>query len=243
MQPKPAPSLRLPRPGTLTAFTLVELLAVIAIIGVLVAILIPVVGSVRKSAQTANCANNLRQIGVAFHLYAQNNRGLLPMPLEQGKTWPENRWMYKINPYLEAKRSQTAQDDNEVYFGGIFRCPGKPDWRLAGGDAYKISYGMSAFDANNQGESSKYLARQVNTLTHPAITMLVMDRATFSPAGNPTSVGTEIINSMSIYQTAVGLWHKGNDNVLFVDGHVEPVPRGGLNYYLMKTANNNLRPW
>lgn len=231
------------RPPSPVAFTLVELLTVMAIVGVLAAILVPVVGAVRRSAQAASCTSNLRQIGVAFHLYAQNNRGLFPMPLEQGKGWPENRWMHKINPYLEARRSQSAQDDHEIYFGGVFRCPGKPDWSLLGGDAYKISYGMNTFDAQNEGDATKYLARRVTMLTHPAITMLAMDRATFTAAGAPTMVGTEIINRMSIYSTAIGLWHKGKDNVLFVDGHVEAVPRNGLNYYLMKTDAGNLRPW
>src|SRR6218665_3837712 len=62
------------------AFTLVELLTVIAIIAILAALLIPVVGSVRKSARSSQCVGNLRQIGFAFPLYAADNRGFWPAP-------------------------------------------------------------------------------------------------------------------------------------------------------------------
>lgn len=60
------------------AFTLVELLTVIAIIGVLAAIIIPVVGKVRQSANKTTCASNLRQIGVALNSYIADHKGRLP---------------------------------------------------------------------------------------------------------------------------------------------------------------------
>ena len=67
------------RRGTIrTAFTLVELLVVIAIIAVLIAIMLPALARIREAAQGSACLSNMRQLAMAIHLYANDNKDRLP---------------------------------------------------------------------------------------------------------------------------------------------------------------------
>jgi prepilin-type N-terminal cleavage/methylation domain-containing protein/prepilin-type processing-associated H-X9-DG protein len=72
-----------PRSGRMSGFTLVELLVVIGIIAVLVSLLLPAMNRARESARRTNCMSNLKQIGAAMLMYAQDNQGLVP-PLYYG---------------------------------------------------------------------------------------------------------------------------------------------------------------
>src|SRR4051812_39144710 len=69
------------------AFTLVELLVVIGIIAVLVGILLPALNKARSSAQKIKCAAQLRNLGQAFVLYANANKGKLPQHKQDGMAW------------------------------------------------------------------------------------------------------------------------------------------------------------
>lgn len=86
-----------PRPHRASrAFTLIELLTVVAIIGILAAIVLASIGAVRNSARRADSANNIRQLAMAVLMFADEHRGTIP-----GRLGPDGRsWPLDLIPYL-----------------------------------------------------------------------------------------------------------------------------------------------
>jgi prepilin-type N-terminal cleavage/methylation domain-containing protein len=99
-----------------TGFTLVELLVVIAIIGILIALLLPAVQAAREAARRSQCANNLKQIGLALHNYYDTYGSFPPIRVRDERdpagTWHSQNigWGARILPYIE--QNAIADDIN-----------------------------------------------------------------------------------------------------------------------------------
>ncbi|MDR1281005.1 MAG: prepilin-type N-terminal cleavage/methylation domain-containing protein [Opitutaceae bacterium] len=105
------------------AFTLIELLAVITIIGILVAIIIPVTGKVRESAKSTTCVNNLRQIGIGLNTWATDNKGRLP-DFPANPSWWDSYTIWN-NPGGNAGWIGIGKlyGDGYITDGRVFYCP------------------------------------------------------------------------------------------------------------------------
>ena len=95
-----------------TAFTLVELLVVIAIIGILIALLLPAVQAAREAARRMQCANNLKQIGLAAHTFHQAERQLPPARYYDTSL----TWAALLLPYLEEGAQFKMFDTDARYY-------------------------------------------------------------------------------------------------------------------------------
>jgi len=151
---------------TSRAFTLVELLVVIAIIGVLVALLLPAVQAARESARRTQCSNHLKQMGLAFQNHADTHL-ILP---DAGKDWGSPRtmvngvpaiapnqawgWAYQMSPYIEQKNLWEQPVDTDVAKATIklLFCPSRrpptiiqgTQSGMANGQRGQIDYACSA---------------------------------------------------------------------------------------------------
>ena len=112
------------------AFTLVELLVVIAIIGILIALLLPAVQAAREAARRSQCANNLKQIGLALLNYEDAFKTLPPSvvygcPGDRTTATAEipyhHTWITRILPFLEQQALYDQMD------------PLRPAWDVAAG--------------------------------------------------------------------------------------------------------------
>ncbi len=152
-------------------FTLIELLVVIAIIAILAAILFPVFAKAREKARQSSCANNLKQLGVAFVTYSNDWDERFPSSVQDPKLLLND----KSSIWSSAWDQQISQ---QVKSPGVFKCPSNstknyaPHEPLAAGQKRQrnMSYGMNDQLLGVNRSSSKPVDRKVGKgLTQAAV--------------------------------------------------------------------------
>lgn len=162
------------------AFTLVELLTVIAIVGILAAIIIPVSGTVRTKAKIATSASNLRQLGTTVRLFSAEHRQQLPIYFLDHGTYPDHGWMRALWTRAYSPRPIpriTPSPDNSDAFkkeweGTVFLSP------LLEDGANVRSYGYNKYLCRYSGGEPNSVSLSpitFNEIVNPARTVMIGD--------------------------------------------------------------------
>jgi prepilin-type N-terminal cleavage/methylation domain-containing protein/prepilin-type processing-associated H-X9-DG protein len=236
-------------------FTLIELLVVIAIIAILAAILFPVFAQAREKARQATCVSNLKQLGTATTLYAQDYDETYPM-LESGGT-QRLTTANLLDPYIKTnKKNVNAQGGNLWPEDSIWRCPTGTTYNSGDLRSYfKVGYNWLYLTQVNPGAKGDFKGknydwlqggRSLASVNQPAETVIFADAGHCDgPKGKQDtwdsliSPGALAANGPNAWVSAVEARHNGMATVTWCDGHVKPAK---LEAIYGRWENNKLIP-
>ncbi|MBI4025225.1 MAG: type II secretion system protein [Verrucomicrobia bacterium] len=229
------PSIHHSTAPSLHAFTIIELLVVVAIISILAAMLMPAIKNAQETAKSAGCVNNLRQMSIAVVSYADDHDGWTPLPGWGSGTPPSGtiafdwNWYCLITPYLTSEPFTPGGGAytrfREIFLKdgritGVFRCPSRKSSEInqTFSDGYHDINGVAWDDINyvaNGGwggiEPPTYGFRyQISQYKYPAELIWLLDgqRDIVFPWNPPSPNYTYIAR------------HHQGVNILYADGHV-----------------------
>lgn len=188
------------------AFTLIELLVVISIIALLIAILLPALATARESGRAIRCGSNLKQFGLATHLYLQDN----------------DEWFFV--------HSETSPATIHWYDGdGVLL---EPEYLIVAGSTFKSPNTVGDCPTNETGHQSQFgwhldygynkhaHGRRLQTFPSLTETILFSDNADIN--ANPTTYAYVGINNPGQWFLPQGMQfiHDETANIVHMDGHV-----------------------
>lgn len=191
------------------AFTLIEILVVVAIIALLAAIIFPVFTRSRETARAIACVSNLKQIGLGLMQYSEDYNGFHPVA-GAAIGWDEidsatqnHSWMQQMQAYVKNQQ--------------IFQCP-------SDGDS-KYSYFLSARVAYL--EAGEFAAMNLKRVQYPTAFVVAGDTFSYTGGFSATDADKDDYSQNCVGGEPNGTpwieWrrHNGGQNIAFADGHVK----------------------
>lgn len=230
-----------------SAFTLIELLVVVAIIAVLISILLPALNTAREKSRQVHCMGNVRQMGLAFLMYARDWNGRIPkVYFDSSQTW-----YHKILPYVNNNFNLfnciTMGSDGSVFAKGWLN--NNPNtytyWKNYNNT---MQYGMNALLSaeGNDPQLFNSFCPRLEAITNASQVLVVGDSSwkTQWGGGDPPMTGCNTIWYRFGYKDTPGYFyaalddrHSGGSNLLFADGHAGWMNKDLAEFSLAK-ANN-----
>ncbi|MBU0476966.1 DUF1559 domain-containing protein [bacterium] len=191
-------------------FTLLELLVVIGVITLLASMLLPALMKAREMARRIKCVSNLKQIGLAFQIYADDYDGHPPVSSSGAPsyiTWNES---LIENGYLPGDSSAGAYPPT-----GVFQCPSETSSTCSGGSSWQgTHYGTNKRISYATPSDAGFKNVKLYRVRYPSATYLIGD----SGGGGGTN---PVYVNAGADTNKPDLRHSDGWNVIFVDGHVE----------------------
>ncbi|NLJ36074.1 MAG: DUF1559 domain-containing protein [candidate division WS1 bacterium] len=198
-------------------FTLIELLVVIAIIAILAAILFPVFARAREKARQNSCLSNVKQLGLATMMYAQDYDELMPASIMSESPNSNRFWYQLLYPYISNDQIMLCPSDTGVY--SIQRPDGSGSFTTNYGANHGIFQVTSWASTARYGHSGYTCAMAM--IKYPAETLIIADSDWTRSTADYTNSNSWRIFYAFHPSFFIPARHNGGANLAFADGHAK----------------------
>lgn len=197
-------------------FTLIEVLVVVAIIALLIAILAPSLAAARRSARSAACLSNMRQLGIASHMYTHSWKGLLvDYGLAHGGSVDETTtWLNSLKREYGNKLVARCPEDRSAFWDQPY--PGTTQKR-------RVSYGVNEYLTGRLPGYERF--RRIEAIRRPGTTILFSEltqTGEYAVSDHVHPVNWALSPLQEARKQIEPELHAGKSNYVFADGHAEP---------------------